>query len=333
MKNILKTLILISLVTALSACGGNSTTGVRESSSPEDSSLRTVSASLTESDMESFLQSLDEIAELERAGSWLQGMALTESSIREHIGDYSGSVAAAYKELALAYGRGLIQKQDVEQGLLNLLELNTDQKVADAANAILAFSRASSRDQWEQAANRLSALFDSEEEPDSFINWMLLVCALEKDPQDRRASSAYRSIRARYSQYPEYWYRGARAFSGTAAAEYAENCINASPEGPFADESRKILAEFTGLNREDGLSIRTKREIEVIVSQSVNSGDPQMLNSLLPLIGLPDNPYTVYAIGALRVLTSAPKFREYFSAQAQASRGRLAERLSYISRS
>ena len=334
MKNILKTLILTSLAAALSTSLACRQTGVSGMGSAKmQSATLTVSASLTETDMETIMRSLDEITELERAGSWIQGMAVTESSIRESAGDFPGAVAAAYKELALAYGRGLIQKQDIEQGFINLLEIK-DQSVSAASNAILAFSRG----QWEQASAGLSLLFDKEEEPDSFANWMLLVCALEKNNaqglgEDRRASSAYRSIRARYSQFPEYWYRGARAFSGTIAAEYAENCINTSPDGPFAEESRKILAEFIGLKKEDGTALRTKREIEAAVTLSVNSGNPKILDSLLPLIGLPDNPYTVYAVGTFRALNSVPVFREYFSVQASASGGRLAERLSYIGRS
>jgi hypothetical protein len=116
------------------------------------------------------------------------------------------------------------------------------------------------------------------------------------------------------------------------SAEYAENCINLSTRGPFADECRKIIAAHAGLKTEDGLSIKTKTEIETIISESINAGNPQLLDPLLPLLSLPDNPYTVYAAGALRALTSVPKFREYFNVKASASSGRLAERLSYIYR-
>jgi hypothetical protein len=271
---------------------------------------------------------LDEIAALERAGSWFQGLGLTESGLRESSGDYAGAVAAAYKEISWAYGRGLIQKEDMEQGILNLLASNNDEAVITAAKAVLAFARG----QWAAASASLQPLFDELEEPDGFGRWMILVCALEKDREDKRAAAAYKSIRARYVQHPEYWYRGARAFSGAIAAEYAENCINLSPQGPFTNECRSVLASFVGLKNEDGASLKTKTEIEGIISMSVNTGNPQVLDSLFPLIGLPDNPYTVYAVGALRALTSVPKFRDFFSGQAGAAKGRLAERLSYICR-
>ncbi|MCL2765839.1 MAG: hypothetical protein FWD40_11270 [Treponema sp.] len=285
-------------------------------------------------DLSSLLQSLDELAELERAGSWFQGLALTESGIRELAEDYAGAVAAAYKELAWAYGMGMLQKEDLEQGLLNILAVNGEETVNIAANAILAFQR----ELWEDAAVSFRQLFNELDEPDSFGRWLILVCTLEANRdsfavQDRRTAAAYRSIRARYAQFPEYWYRGARSFSGAIAAEFAENCINISPQGPFAEECRKIIAAHTGLKIDDGLSIKTKMEIEAIITASVNSGNPQILDSLLPLISLPDNPYTVYAVGALRALTNVPGFRSYFNGQAASARGRLAERLTYICRS
>jgi hypothetical protein len=332
MKSIFQTMLILLIVSAFSACGGKLPSGTQTEEVLPAGFAQAQAAVLARpqegTDLSSLYKSLDELAEIERAGSWIQGMALTESGIRENDGDYAGAVAAAYKEMAWAYGRGMIQKAEIEQGLLKLLAIKSEEDVIAAANAVLAFAE----EQWTQAATGLETLFGESEEPDGFGSWMLLVCALEKDKEDRRAGAAYKSIRARYVPFPEYWYRGARAFSGAVAAEYAENCINSSVQGPFAGECRKILASFTGLKTEDGLSIKTKKEIEAVISQSVNSGDPKLLDSLLPLIGLPDNPYTIYAVGAMRALTGVPAFRSYFSGQAASSAGRLAERLSYICR-
>ena len=269
---------------------------------------------------------LDELADFERAGMWIQGMALTESSIRESAGDYAGAVVAAYKELAWAYGKGLIQKEEMENGILNVLAVSGNAAVTVSVNAVLAFLNG----YWDDTVFSLRSLFAELDEPDGFVRWMILVCDLEKDSEDKRAAAAYKSIRARYAQFPEYWYRGARAFSGMAAAEFAENCINMSFDGPFADECRSILAVCTGLKSEDGVSIKTKLEIESIITQSINSGNPMYLDSLMPLISLSDNPYTVYAVGALRALAGVQRFKDYFYRQAASAKGRLAERLSYI---
>jgi hypothetical protein len=317
---------LLVFMMLLAACGGGVSAKTEMKSALPS---RTMSSTMSKDEAgEDQSSRLDEIAALERAGAWVQGMGLAESSLRESSGDYAGAVAAAYKEMDWAYGRGLIKKEDLEKGLLNLLDANNDEAVITAAKAGLAFAR----ERWAEASVALVPLFDELEEPDGFGRWMILVCALEKDREDRRAAAAYKAIRARYVQQPEYWYRGARAFSGNIAGEYAENCINLSPQGPFTGECRSILASLAGLKSEDGAALKTKTEIEAIISTSVNSGNPQILDSLFPLIGLPDNPYTVYAVGALRALTSVPKYRDFFNGQAAAAKGRLAERLSYICR-
>jgi hypothetical protein len=318
---------LLLLIVTFSACGRGNPAPL---AAPlvETASVTAGQRVVQRTDFANTNNSLEEIAELERAGSWFAGMALAESGLRENAGDYAGAVAAAYKELAWAYGRGTIQKQDTEKGLLNVLALQSDAGITAAADAVLAFSR----EQWTEAFAALRSLFDEAQEPDGFGRWMLLVCALETNREDRLAAAAYKAIRARYAHFPEYWYRGARAFSGLIAAEYAENCINAAPQGPFAPECRDKLASHNGLKTEDGSSLKTKTEIETIISQSLNTGNPELLDSLFPLVSLPDNPYTIYAVNALRSLTAAQKYRDYLKGQAASSKGRLAERLLYICR-
>jgi hypothetical protein len=274
-------------------------------------------------------KTLEEFAEMERSGGYVRGMGLVESGMREEAGDYAGAVLAAYKELAWAYGYGLAEKTALEKGLGKVLAMEGEageEKAVRAAGGILAFIQG----RWAEAEEMLAPLFGEDEAPDSFARWMILVCGLEKDPRPGTAGAAYGAIRARYAAFPEYWYRGARFFSENIAAEYAEQCISLAPSGPFAGECREILAVQTGLDPREGKSLRSRGEIERIISQSVSQNNPELLSNLLPLIGLPDNPYTVYAVGALRALAGAPQFGDYFAELAGAASGRLAERLVYI---
>jgi hypothetical protein len=286
---------------------------------------------------------LAEIAEIERAGAYFPGLGLAESGLREKAGDLGGSVIAAYKELSWAYGYGRTGKDGVEDGirrtLVYLENLNsggesgtgTASRGLEAAQGALAFSG----ERWDDAARLISGVIDPDDDPDSFSRWMLLVCTLETGKGGAGNFSAYGAIRARYSAFPEYWYRGARAFagsgSGAIASMYAEECVNLSPDGPFAGECRRILAGGLGLTG-DGRAIRSKAEIEDTISRALSAGDPELLDSLLPLMDLPDNTYTLYAMGALKVLASTPEFRRYFQLQAAVAGGRLAERLAYINR-
>jgi len=337
--------IFILLLAVFSGCSGYlndpslNADRTTQAAQPRLSGTERMTASLSQpavlsaSDLDSLTRSLSELAELERAGSWFQGMALAESSIRETMGDFSGAVVAAYKELSRAYGAGLIQKNELEQSISNLITAIDQDTVIAAAKAIINFQN----EKWSEASKTFRSLFNELDEPDGFARWMILVCDLENNGtassiENRRAAEAYKSIRARYVQFPEYWYRGARVFSGVIAADYAETCVNLSPQGPFADECRSILAAYVGLKTEHSSSIRTMREIDDVINQSVNSGNPEILAELFPLISLPDNPYTVYAVSALRSLTGYSGFRDYFLARAASAAGHLAERLSYISR-
>ena len=275
---------------------------------------------------------LEEIAELERAGAYQRGMGFVESEMKEKTGDYAGAVVAAFKEMARLYGFGEIQRYDLEQGLDRAIALEGQDERDLAVPAALAL-QAFLEKRWDDAEKMLAGIFPEIEELDDFINWMLLSCAIEKDPGDRKAASVYKAIRARYTQFPEYWYRGAKIFKGSIASDYAEKCINLAPEGPFARECRNILGSLSGLRTEDSAALKSKWEIESRIIQAVNSGNPVLLEQLMPLIALPENPYTLYALGALKALASIPIYREYFETLAVTSNGRLADRLIYLCRS
>jgi hypothetical protein len=276
---------------------------------------------------------LEEIAELERSGGFVPGLGLAESNLRESSGDYAGAVLAVYKELSWAYGRGEggVTREAVAAGLGSVLELGPG--AAEAARAVLAFFEG----RWKEAGTLIEQLFAEETETDAFSRWMLLVCAMEQGDLSREIRGEYSAIRARYAAFPEYWYRGARCFRipGTVvstAGAYAERCINLAGNGPYAPECRAILAETAGLGGKDGGAIKTQAEIELLVETALRNSRPELLAGLLPLVELPDNPYTIYASGALRALAADEKFRAWFSSQAANAKGRLAERLLYISR-
>ena len=287
--------------------------------------------------------SLEQLAEIERAGNFSPGLGITESGLREMAGDYAGAAIAAYKEISWAYGFGIASESQVKDLLREVIALfengSTETETrrnagVRAARACMAFAR----EDWKEAEELLLTVLAPDEEPDSFIRWMLLVCSLElnKNGDDGRTTrSAYGAIRARYALFPEYWYRGARSLSGSdggIAAVYAEQCVTLSPQGPFAASSRNILAEHFGISPH-GKDIRVKAEIEHILRASVSMNDPTIANELFPLLALPDNPYTLFALGATRELASVPKFREFFIEEARKHSGRLGERLNYIVRS
>ncbi|MDR2211192.1 MAG: hypothetical protein LBO65_07010 [Spirochaetaceae bacterium] len=281
---------------------------------------------------------LEELAEMERTGGYTPGLGLAESALREKTGDYAGAVMAVFKELSWAYslGAGGVTREAIDEGLKRLADpevlgqfpQEAWEEVKAAVEAIGDFCQG----RWKEAEEGLQRLYGAAE-ADGFPRWMLLVCGIETSegagPENR---SSYGAIRARYGFFPEYWYRGARNFPGAAAGDYAERCINLAPAGPYAAECRTILAQTMGLDSADASVLRTRLEIERVVSGAVERGDPELLADLLPLAGLPDNPSTLYASGAMRSLAADGTFRDWLSRKAEKAKGRLAERLLYISR-
>ena len=280
-----------------------------------------------------FVIFLERIAEVERAGAYIQGLGIAESVRREEAGDFGGAVFAAYKDLSRAYGTGAMSKAEYDDGLARLMILKDDSQpvvvpsIKNAALAIEAFANGS----WNDALAWFACSAPLVNEPDSFYEWMILASALESGSRGYNNRSAYGSIRGRYTNFPEYWYRGARTLNGETRLIYAEYCINLNPAGPFAEECRDIMADFIGIES-GGRALRTMGEIEEIVTESVSVNNPAMLSMLFPLISLPDNSYTLYALGAMRSLASVPLFRAYFENEIPRSGGRLRERLVYVSR-
>jgi hypothetical protein len=337
-------------------CAGNESAS---DSTPSASSVDTVSAEYGEAlprnasrNLEEIPGQLEELAELERSGGFVPGLGIAESKLREQSGDYAGAVIALYKELSWAYAYGVegVTGETIETGLAEIGKINlpggssgnASREANRAAGAALAFFRG----QWKEAQELLTELFGDETEPDSFPRWMLLVCSLELDEgspsrSSREIRAAYGAVRARYASFPEYWYRGARFFSGrearasgvsgTIAGDYAERCINLSGSGPFASECRSLLALASGLTVTDGKALLTRLEIETLVQNAVDKQKPELLEELFPLIALPDNTHTVYASGILRALSSDSLFKEWFGTAAKKAQGRLAERLKFIS--
>jgi hypothetical protein len=218
----------------------------------------------------------------------------------------------------------------------NTLDNGDAAAVVRAARAVLAFFNG----RWKEAAEQFAVLC-SDDEPDSFARWIFLASLLEgglaeggldaraggADYGDRRSVLAgYHAIRARYEGFPEYWYHLA-----SVSGKDAERCVDLAPQGPYARQCRQFLAGHFGLDsRGAAEALRTRHEIENLVAASLAGGNPGLLEELFPLLALEDNPFTLYALGALNALNSVPVFRDFFTAKSRESGGRLAGRLRYI---
>lgn len=285
---------------------------------------------------EELKQALGELAERERLGGYVPGLGLIESSLRERGGDLTGAVLAAYKELLWAYSRGpapdnqgnaSISPTTIEDSLRKIRDLFPQNKeTAQAVEASVAFSRF----QWSQAETLLASLPSIAEEGDSFSRLLSLICQGEQGKTEGDFFPNYGMLQGRFERFPPYWYHGMRFSQNRFSSEYAERCIDLAPQGPYAGEARAYLAKAAGLRAQDGPALRTKAEIETLLRRALGANQADSLGDLYPLLSLPDNPYTFFALGVMGSVAQEKPFKDYFTASLSTATGRLAERLRYV---
>jgi len=267
------------------------------------------------------------LAEEERNRGFSPGMGLAESSLYEKSGDLAGAVFSAFKELFFAYQYGYIKPIELEERL-KAVEKNVpnNPSVGHALTACQALISGNGSRGLDALANINLESY----ELDSFPRWIERVFLLASDKGNEKILDEFLATRSRYNNYPFYWLLIARRSRGNAQLDAAERCVSLAPKGPYAEEGRILMALGVGLARKDAPALRTRMEIEALITAAVQERHSEVLKELLPLLALPDNPYTLYALGACRGVASDPALGAFFDREIKKVSGRLAERLRYV---
>lgn len=270
---------------------------------------------------------LDQLAEEERSRGFSPGMGLAESSLYEKSGDLAGAVFSAFKELFFAYQYGYIKPIELEERL-KAVEKNVPNN--PSVGHALTACRALIAGNGSRGLEALAKINLDYYELDSFPRWMERVFLLASDKGNEKILDAFLATRSRYNNYPFYWILIARRSRGNAQLDAAERCVSLAPKGPYAEEGRSLMALGVGLLKRDGPALRTRMEIEALITAALQEGRGEGLRDLFPLLALPDNPYTLYALGACRAVAREAAFGDFFEGEAKSASGRLAERLRYV---
>ena len=260
------------------------------------------------------------------------GTGTVESGLREAMGDFAGAVFAAYKELSYSLSMGFIDDKAVATGLLGVKTTFEARKEKDDVFAALACIELWQKKDYKACVQKLSGM-KAVLDPSSFGAWMLGACRLSLSPADLNILKAYAAEERRYASFPEYWKRAAVALAGVDEAgsrAAAERCIALSPSGPNALPARRILTESFGFPKEDPAKMLIKAEVDSIVYKALVSREPSLLSRLLPLLDLPDNPFTMYALGAMKGIAEDATFASGIAALGKGAGKRVAERIAYI---
>jgi hypothetical protein len=294
------------------------------------------------------------LAQTERDKGFSSGLGFYESSLRESSGDYAGAVFAAFKELLWAYSFGFLKDDGgaVQGGALATLEKSLAaikenrsgitsaagaEEIAEAVDASLDFLHGN----YAKAAAIVKKYYSAYYELDSFPAWLLLVCRMaeENSAPDAMLKNNYAALRSRYKTFPAYWYYAAK-FAGSdkgEAASNAETFINVtntapSVRSPLENECRELIASYAGVAKKDASRLLTRTEIESCITLAVQENNAEKISPLLGLLPLPDNPYTLFAEGALQALARLEPFKSYLENSLATRDARMRERLHYIIR-
>jgi hypothetical protein len=273
------------------------------------------------------IQALQHLAETERVQGFSPGMGLAESSLYEKAGDLAGAVLGAFKELFFAYQYGVLSEQDLSDRLKAVAKQFPDNKLVlqslEACRALITGNAGAGR-------QALSVVNLDNYEIDAFPRWMERVFLLTTGNHEAQVLDTYLATRSRYANYPLYWLVIARKSSGSQKLDAAERTVSLAPHGPYATEGRSLMAEAVGLSKKESSALRTRHEIETITEKALQSGSGELLKDLFSLLALPDNPYSLYALGVFRGLVAEGSFVTFFEQEQKKASGRLAERLRYI---
>lgn len=260
------------------------------------------------------------------------GTGTVESGLREALGDFAGAVFAAYMELSYSYSMGLIDEKSLAAGLSGVKATFAARKEKDEVYAALACIDLWEKRDYKGCVLKLTGV-KAASDPSSFGAWMTEACRLALSPADLNVMKEYAAQEKRYSNFPDYWRRAALALAGAdegGSRTAAERCIALSPSGPYALPARKILVASFGFPKEDPAKLLVKSEVDTVVYKALASREPSLLSKLLPLLDLPDNPFTMYALGAMKGLADDAAFASGISELGKGAGKRVAERIAYI---
>ncbi len=273
---------------------------------------------------------LDALAAYESAFPYEPGSGLVESSLRERTGDKDGAVLAAFKDGLNAYEAGAVGIEELEFRLSELERVLADSVANPAGGGLAALetARAYLRADWAAAARALTRVTTRS----SAKAWIGATAGLA--PGDAASERAFVEAETAFGFLPSYRLRFASAFAGdrTRLASVRAACetgIDLAPSGPLAVALRRELGRALGIDVAESGKLRTRGELEAAGYRAAASRDPAFLAPAIGTFELPDNDYTLFAVGLVKGFASEPVFRSALERELGTSSGRRAERLRY----
>lgn len=270
-----------------------------------------------------------ELAEIERRQGYQSALGIEEIGLMLDEKDGAGFVFSVFKELVYAFDYGQHEELGTELDLLGEgvtsfgFEPLQVERALSAINAVRAFDG----ERWEDAS-RLIKLTGNDVQADGFKNLLLAICRIEMDSIPLEEFSIFQS---RYRNLPRYWFYASRLDRHPELAkDAAVRCILLSGSGPFSLKARESVCLHYGIEKSSASQLVLASESQLIIEEALYYSQPERLEMMLPVLSLPDNPDTLFALGALKSLAADRQIREWLYRKKAGAAGRLAERLIYV---
>jgi tetratricopeptide (TPR) repeat protein len=274
---------------------------------------------------------------------YLPGQGLEESLLYEELGRIEESLLSAFMELEYERCQGLTDSGTVLRNLSAVAQrLSLSAVPREASAALLRGYRLYILQEWRGAEAAFRAALGlgaagavgAPAAAHPFGELLPLACALERGASLEELEG-YAALETRFRDLPSYYHhlwRGLRRGGGSYALGTArgvlEKTILLAPAGPCAAECRVELGRLAGLSPEQGTRLLLGPELSAILRRVREERQPDHLEPVLALLGLPDNLYTTAALLTLQEAASLPAVAGYLQSRREEAEGRLRERLS-----
>jgi len=255
------------------------------------------------------------------------GTGLVESLCYENLGRYDESVLAAYIDVNYQQSRGLIPGSQVLTNVRNLETRIKSRGLAPEKSGLTTLKSVEAwvTEDWQRVDFDNTLLASSLD-----ARFLKLAAILEVGRPGAADLQAYSELERRFHDFPSYYlplihyFRDVRKDVRNAGfAALAEKVVNLGPDGPWAGEGRRALAQGYGLAPDQSSGLLTRAEVD----RALGQGD---WAKILRLWTTPDNPSVQYSVERLQSLVQDSTLRATLRSLETGASGKAKERMNLV---
>jgi tetratricopeptide (TPR) repeat protein len=257
------------------------------------------------------------------------GVGLLESGCYKRLGDFGAAILCTFKEYEHGRASGAFSEIALAEALDAVMGKGEPKPPSPMKElkSLIASLKAFVGGDWKAGAGVPEL---------GFGEYVALASRLEGGSASSSDLERYLLLEPSFKSFQSYYYhlwrgmrKDARSYSIKAARPILEKCVALSLASSMALESRRELGRLMGVGEASGGKLLVPAEIDAIFADLIAGAPFSRLEGVMATLDTPDNEYQFACVCALRRLSSDPAMRAYLETKANASSGKLRERLTY----